>query len=158
MLFNLGAIYNQLGITAGVGSEEALKKAAQYFQQAAGVYQSIVDKLPSWNIPGSANVQLNSLSNLMLAQAQEVFLTKAIGTKMKAGTLAKLAMQTACFYGLALDIAQETSVFDKAWLSHLTAKQNHFSAVAQYCKINLCFLYNNYVRQRIGIGSEWKVW
>jgi hypothetical protein len=34
--------------------------------------------LETWNIAGSPNQQLNTLSNLMLAQAQEVFLKKAI--------------------------------------------------------------------------------
>lgn len=90
-----------------------MKKAAQYFQQSSGAYQTIIDKLPEWNIQGSANLQLNALSNLMLSQAQEVFFLKAASGKMKEGTLAKLAMQTATFYGVSLDIAQECSVFDK---------------------------------------------
>ena len=90
-----------------------MKKAAQYFQQSSGAYQTIIDKLPEWNIQGSANLQLNALSNLMLSQAQEVFFLKAASSKMKEGTLAKLAMQTATFYGVSLDIAQECSVFDK---------------------------------------------
>ena len=32
---------------------------------------------------------------------------------MKEGTLAKLAMQTATFYGVTLEIAEECSVFEK---------------------------------------------
>ena len=70
----------------------------------------------------------------MLGQAQEVFLLKTIGSKMKEGTLAKLAMQAATFYGLAYEIAQETVIFDRSWLSHMQGKHFHFCCVAQYYK------------------------
>ena len=126
MLFNIGAIYSHLALAAlssGNNNEESYKKAAQYFQLSAGAYQTIVDKLPEWNIQGSANLQLNALTNLMLSQAQEVFFLKAVSSnfsdffnsigKMKEGTLAKLAKQAATFYGLALEIAEECAVFGK---------------------------------------------
>ncbi|KAJ3344598.1 pH-response regulator protein palA/rim20, partial [Kappamyces sp. JEL0680] len=114
VLFNLAAIYSHLAVNLGVGSEDAMKKSALYFQQSAGAFQTITDKLPVWGIEGNANTQLNALCNLMLAQAQEVFLAKAISSKMKEGTLAKLAMQVSTFYGVAHDIASETSIFDKS--------------------------------------------
>jgi programmed cell death 6-interacting protein len=119
VLFNLGAIYNHLGISVGMASEEAIKKSAHYFQLAAGVYQTITDKLATWNISGNANTQLSALSNLNLACAQEVFLQKATNQKMKEGTLAKLAMQVSQFYCVAYDIASQTEIFNKNWLSHM---------------------------------------
>lgn len=69
--------------------------------------------MPDWGIQGSANTQLSALSNLMLAQAQEAFLAKAVSGKMKDATLAKLAMQVATFYGVSFDIANETDIFDR---------------------------------------------
>jgi programmed cell death 6-interacting protein len=134
VLFNLGAIYNHLAILAGSSGDEAIKKSAYFFQQSAGVYQTISDKLVSWNILGNANTQLNALSNLNLAQAQEVFLTKATNQKMKEGTLAKLSMQVSQFYAVAYEIASNTEIFNKSWLSHMQMKQHHFAALAQFYK------------------------
>ncbi|KAJ3272917.1 pH-response regulator protein palA/rim20 [Terramyces sp. JEL0728] len=141
VLFNLGAIYCQLADQAGTTSEEGIKKAASYYQQSAGAFQCILDNLHAWDISSTANTQLNALSNLMLAQAQEVFLLKAIAGinvlipgKMREGTLAKLAMQVSTFYSISYEIASQTSLFDKQWLCCMQAKQHHFSAVARYYK------------------------
>lgn len=134
VLFNIGAIYCQLGVATGTQTEDAIKKSAAYFQHAAGAYKTIVEKLPIWNIQGSANTQLDALSNLMLGQAQEIFLNKAIVAKMKESTLAKLASQTSAFYQAAYDIAKETPIFDKSWLAHMNCKQLHFRSVCQYYK------------------------
>lgn len=78
ILFNLAAIYSQLATNQSLGSEDGIKKAASYYQQSAGVFQHVSEALESWGIQGSANTQLSALSNLMLAQAQEVFLYKAV--------------------------------------------------------------------------------
>ena len=82
VLFNLAAIYSHLAVNMGLGSEDSLKKAAAFFQQAAGTFETIVEKLPVWGIEGAANTQLNALCNLMLAQAQEVFLAKAVSSEL----------------------------------------------------------------------------
>ncbi|KAJ3255782.1 pH-response regulator protein palA/rim20 [Boothiomyces macroporosus] len=134
ILFNLGAIYCQLADQAGTTSEEGIKKSAAYYQQSAGAFQCILDNLHAWDISSTANTQLNALTNLMLAQAQEVFLLKAIAGKMREGTLAKLAMQVSTFYSISHEIAAQTSLFDKQWLSCMQAKQHHFCAVARYYK------------------------
>jgi len=59
------------------------------------------------------------LLNVMLAQAQEVFLEKQIADQKKVGLLAKLASQAGSLYAQVMDGVQENvnkAIFDKAWL------------------------------------------
>lgn len=61
---------------------------------------------------------VKALINIMLAQAQEVFLEKQITDKKKIGLLAKLAAQAAYWYGQALEGVQENVnkvIFEKVW-------------------------------------------
>ena len=63
---------------------------------------------------------VKSLINIMLAQAQEIFLEKQVADKKKVGLLGKLAAQAGYLYGQALEGVQEnvtTGIFDKAWLT-----------------------------------------
>ncbi|KAI8892342.1 BRO1-like domain-containing protein [Globomyces pollinis-pini] len=144
VMFNLGAVYSQLADAAGITNEDGIKKAAAYYQQAAGVYQYIMDSLPSWGITGTANTQLSALSNLMLGQAQEAFLLKAVAGKMKEGVLAKLAIQASTFYSVAHEIAKETEVFEKNWLCQMEAKKYHLAAMASLYKSTECELTGKY--------------
>ncbi|KAJ2991928.1 pH-response regulator protein palA/rim20 [Globomyces sp. JEL0801] len=140
VMFNLGAVYSQLADAAGITNEDGIKKAAAYYQQAAGVYQYIMDSLPSWGITGTANTQLSALSNLMLGQAQEAFLLKAVAGKMKEGVLAKLAIQASTFYSVAHEIAKET----ENWLCQMEAKKYHLAAMASLYKSTECELTGKY--------------
>lgn len=61
---------------------------------------------------------VKTLINIMLAQAQEVFLEKQIADGKKSGMLAKLAAQAGLLYSQAVDGCQENAtkgVFDKLW-------------------------------------------
>ncbi|KAH9246775.1 hypothetical protein BASA81_015665 [Batrachochytrium salamandrivorans] len=132
VLFNLAALYSQLAGNVNLTSDDTFKRAASYFQQAAGVFTMIVESLSIWNISGSSAVQLNSLSQLMLAQGQEVFFEKALAGKMKDATLAKLAQQASVFYAAAFEGASKTQVFDKAWNSYMQVKLLHWKSVSHY--------------------------
>lgn len=78
---------------------------------------------------------VKAVINIMLAQAQEVFLEKQIADQKKIGLLAKLASQAATLYGQALEGVQENvtkAVFEKVWLLMVQAKFNLMSSTAQY--------------------------
>jgi programmed cell death 6-interacting protein len=137
LIFNLGAIYNHLGQETGYENDEAMKKGALYYQKSAGCYQSILDNLNNWEIFGSPNSQLGVLANLMLGQAQEVFMKKAVAGNMKSITLAKLAVQVSNFHQCAYETAVTTDTFNQSWLSHMQAKHLYYSGVASYCTILL---------------------
>nr|KAJ3418151.1 Rhophilin, Rho GTPase binding protein [Polyrhizophydium stewartii] len=130
VLFNLAALYSSLASNMTLDSEAAYKRAAMLFQQAAGAFAAIVDNLAAWNISTSSSVQLNALSQLMLAHAQEVFFEKAQSGNMKVGTLAKLAAQVAVFYETASEGASQTQVFDKSWIAYMNIKLSYWKAVA----------------------------
>lgn len=63
---------------------------------------------------------VKTLINIMLAQAQEVFLEKQIADGKKSGMLAKLASQAGLLYAQAAEGVQENcakGVMDKSWLT-----------------------------------------
>lgn len=62
---------------------------------------------------------LGALSSLMLAQAQEIFVHKAIHDQMKDEVIAKLSAQAEELYGDALKLFQREifrSFWDKEWV------------------------------------------
>lgn len=78
---------------------------------------------------------VKTLINIMLAQAQEVFLEKQIADQKKVGLLAKLSSQAATLYGQALEGVQENvtkAVFEKVWLLVVQVKFNLMKSLAQY--------------------------
>ncbi len=62
---------------------------------------------------------VKTIINIMLAQAQEVFLEKQVADMKKMGLLSKLAGQAAALYAQAIDGVQDNvnrAVFEKVWL------------------------------------------
>lgn len=62
---------------------------------------------------------LGALSALMLAQAQEIFVYKAIHDSMKDGIVARLAAQAEELYAIALKLFQKEifrAFWDKEWV------------------------------------------
>eukprot|EP00894_Picocystis_sp_ML_P000738 jgi/Pico_ML_1/51255/g2317.t1 len=80
ILFNLGATISQQAIETDRDSENGIKLACKYFQEAAGVFalvrQTGVAKIPAAG-KDLSNESSTMLENLMLAQAQECFFVKA---------------------------------------------------------------------------------
>jgi programmed cell death 6-interacting protein len=131
VLFNLAAIYSKLACAQPLNAD-GFKKAANYFQQAAGVLEFLAKSLDGWGIQGSANVQLAALAELMFANAQEAFFVKAVHGNMKSGTLAKLAIKAADFYTACLTQISDLDIFDKLWISYLKVKIEYFKGLAHY--------------------------
>ena len=78
---------------------------------------------------------VKTLINVMLAQAQEVFLEKQVTDGKKVGLLAKLASQAAYLYTQATEGVQDNvnrAVFDKLWLHVAQAKTNYLSSIAHF--------------------------
>ena len=62
---------------------------------------------------------VKTLIQIMLAQAQEVFLEKQVADQKKVGLLAKLSSQAAYLYQQAVEGTQENvnkAIFEKVWL------------------------------------------
>lgn len=75
---------------------------------------------------------LESLQQLMLAQAQECFWQKAVMDGYKDASIAKLAAKVSDFYSEAGDWGVKSEAVSSEWIHHMTAKHHHFAAAAQY--------------------------
>lgn len=77
-------------------------------------------------------VTLESLQDLLLAQAQECFWQKAVMDGYKDASIAKLAARVSDLYSTAGDWAVQSAAISSEWIHHMAAKHHHFAAAAQY--------------------------
>lgn len=136
VLFNLAAMYSQLALSSNRATSDGLKNAASYFCFAAGVVQhlknSVIPELRSTPPEDMDDLTLESLENLMLAQAQECFWQKAVKDGLKDASIAKLAAKVSDLYSDASDWALKSNSISSEWIHHMNAKHHHFAAAAQY--------------------------
>lgn len=124
VLFNVAALQSAVAAAQSTENDDSLKLATKLLQQSAGIFAHLKGVTP-FAIPQEPTPDLNPetlqvLSNLMLAQAQEIFVLKAIKDSMKDGIVAKLACQCEEMYAEALRGLQKDSlrsIWDKEWVS-----------------------------------------
>ncbi|ESO86831.1 hypothetical protein LOTGIDRAFT_207048 [Lottia gigantea] len=154
MLFNIAALQSQIAAVQNNDSDEGLKTAAKYFQQACGIYGHLKDVVMS-HVQQDPTPDINpdtvsALSSLMLAQAQEAFYRKATNDKMKDAMIAKLAYQTSELYADAMKLMQLSSIRDlwpRDWLSTVVMKQAAFHGLAEYYQSQVAANGKNYGEQ-----------
>ena len=136
ILYNLAALYSQLAVTLNRTTSEGLKSANNYFCQAAGVIlylkNEVVPDLRSTPPEDMDAMTLSCIEQLLLAQAQECFWSKAVKDGMKDGIIAKLAAKVSDFYDQAAEYGTKSETISTEWIHHMTAKHHHFAAAAQY--------------------------
>lgn len=136
MLYNLAALYSQLAVSLNRSTSDGLKSACNYFCQAAGVLShlrtEIIPDMRSLPPEDMDTMTLESLQQLMLAQAQECFWSKAVKDGLKDGLIAKLAAKVSDFYDQAAEFGTKSDTISTEWIHHMTAKHHHFAAAAQY--------------------------
>ncbi|CAB4419941.1 unnamed protein product [Rhizophagus irregularis] len=165
VLFNIGAMYSQLGVSENRTTPEGVKRACQHFQYAAGCFKHLDGVIiPEMRITPPLDMSsetLNVLINTMLAQAQECFWQKAVHDKYKDGTVAKLASQVSIYYENAHEIALNNTeiakLFGQGWLVHLQVKSWHFQAAAEFRKSSECMSQNKYGEEiaRLQVAQEY---
>ncbi|KAJ5934716.1 hypothetical protein N7466_004263 [Penicillium verhagenii] len=136
VLFNLAALYSQLAYAGNRTTSDGLKQACNYSCQAAGVLSHLRnDILPDLRTSPPEDMDemtLKSLEQLLLAQGQECFWQKAVKDGLKDISIARLAAQVSDFYGDAGDLAVNSNAISTEWIHHMTAKNHHFAAAAQF--------------------------
>lgn len=136
ILFNLAAMYSQLGLSSNRATSDGLKSAASNFCFAAGVISHlknvVIPELRSATPDDMDTLTLESLEALMLAQAQECFWQKAVKDGLKDGSIAKLAAKVSDLYHEARGWALKSESIRSEWIHHINAKHHHFAAAAQY--------------------------
>lgn len=124
ILFNIGAMQSAIAAQQPLDTEESLKLAAKMLQQAAGVFAylkgNIMMAVHQETTPDLNPDTLNALSQLMLAQAQEVIAYKCIRDEMKESMVAKVCSQCDELYTDALRSLQKEGVkalWERDWIS-----------------------------------------
>lgn len=136
VLFNLAALYSQLGAFTNRTTSEGLRIASNYFCLSAGVISYLrVDVISFLNslVPEDMDeMSLENIERILLAQAQECFWQKAVKDKLKNISIAKLAAMASDYYAQAGDYGVKSDSITSEWIHHAIAKHHQFAAVAQY--------------------------
>ncbi|KAI8912896.1 BRO1-like domain-containing protein, partial [Entophlyctis helioformis] len=142
-LFNLAAIYSQLGAKHRMWTADGKKTAAAYFQKAAGVLVHIRDTLTQRfkvkvdKCSDMSEETLTGAATLMLAQAAECFYEKANDEKSSSPVTALVAVYSADLYDVAYRSFKTGSTLirhrvPRTWSSTVKAKALLFSAIAHF--------------------------
>ncbi|CAG7817435.1 unnamed protein product [Allacma fusca] len=140
VLFNIAAMQSQIASLHRISdTDEELKSSARLFQLSSGIFghlKSAASVMGGQEPTPDLNPEtLSALSTLMLAQAQEVFVTKAIQDKMKDAIVAKLCAQAEELYADSMRQLQKDTVkhlWDKEWLPTVAGKQAAFLALGHF--------------------------
>lgn len=124
VLFNIAALQSAIAASQGTYRDDGFKLATKLLQQSAGIFAHL-KSTTSVVVQQEFTFDLNSktlglLSNLMLAQAQEIFVLKAIKHHMKESTVAQLATSCKDSYDQVLrDLQKDAfrSIWDKNWIA-----------------------------------------
>lgn len=142
ILFNLAASYSDIAATAlneDIHNEHALQLAAKYFQLSSGIFWSLKSDAPAALGQRTPQTDLNPsildiLHYLMLAQAQEAILVKAVQNNMSDISLSKLASQCSDYYSESYKLIQIVKSIwpEKEWFNQIYAKQLAYSAISDF--------------------------
>ncbi|XP_012269159.2 programmed cell death 6-interacting protein [Athalia rosae] len=145
VLFNIAALQSSVAATQSLESDEGLKLAAKLFQQSAGIFNflkgNVMLAIQQEPTPDISPDTLGALSSLMIAQAQEIFVHKAIHDSMKDGIVAKLAAQAEDLYADALKLFQKEifrAFWDKEWVPLVAGKQAGYRAMSEFYQSLVC--------------------
>ncbi|KAH9481355.1 pH-response regulator protein palA/RIM20 [Psilocybe cubensis] len=146
LLFNLAALYSQLGSAQDRSNNDGIKGAAANYQQAAGtllyLHSVVLPKLTY--SPSDEEIALDlstdfvkGLEWLMLAQAQECSWQMAKLNQYKNSVIAKIASTAASLYRSASSAFRNApseirALLPSDWIPHIETKEHHFSSVAEY--------------------------
>ncbi|ORX43624.1 BRO1-domain-containing protein [Piromyces finnis] len=142
VLFNIGAMYSNVGTKENLDNADDIKNACIYFQRAAGIFTYLKEELHgSLKCPVPPDMLPNSLDfliKLMLAQAQECFWKKAVLSKMKNNTIAKLAKAASNLYGEAYKVGNNNNLISQEWISYVLSKMYYLESACliRYAMIN----------------------
>lgn len=130
MLYNLGAVLSK--IAASSQSQETAKIAYNYFQVSAGIFKTLGSNFLNAPSPELSRENTSFLCELMLAQAQESFVTSTIEQGKSGLLVAKLAVYLGDSYESMYDLLKSTKpkIFPTYFPEIFHLKSQYFSALA----------------------------
>ena len=120
IIFNISAVLSSYATFQDRSTDTAIKTAYHSFQASAGMFTYINENFLHAPSTDLSRETVKTLINLMLAQAQEVFIEKQAAGGVKDALRAKLAAQAGYLYSQALEGVQENvnkAIFEKVWLT-----------------------------------------
>ncbi|XP_019510088.1 PREDICTED: rhophilin-2 isoform X2 [Hipposideros armiger] len=140
VLFNIGALYTQIGTRCNRQMQDGLESAVDAFQRAAGVLNYLKETFthtPSYDM---SPAMLSVLVKMMLAQAQESVFEKIClsGLRNEFFMLVKVAQEAAkvgeVYQQLHAAMSQEPvkENIPYSWASLACVKAHHYGALAHY--------------------------
>ncbi|KAA8532612.1 hypothetical protein F0562_032572 [Nyssa sinensis] len=156
VLFNLGAVQSQIGLTFDRSSIEGRRQASHSFIASAGAFALLRDTASTKASMGSSTTVdvsvecAGMLERLMLAQAQECVFENTIAKGSTPGVCAKISRQVGLYYEealAALNVAPLNQHFDKTWITHVQLKAALFYAEA-------CYRYSLELHEKEEIAEE----
>lgn len=145
VLFNIAALQSQIAAAQSLKDDSGLKQAARLMQMSANCFAQLVseaaaavaDHQPTTDLQPEV---LHALSRVMVAQAQEMFVLKAVCQQMKASVAARLSAQCAEYFGEAARALRESTrcAWDKEWVNVVSAKRHAYSGYAEFYQSEVC--------------------
>ncbi|KAJ3172308.1 bck1-like resistance to osmotic shock [Irineochytrium annulatum] len=145
-IFNIAAVMSSIAALQNRFDPAGLKTAFNYLQASAGLFQYINENFLHAPSVDLSRDSIKALVDLMLAQAQEVFIEKVTIESKKGALVAKLAAQASHWYSLAADGLAGDAVkgqFDRAWveLAKVTGPLMY-----SYCSVYLLTAFNTFIQ------------
>ncbi|OCF35794.1 pH-response regulator protein palA/RIM20 [Kwoniella heveanensis BCC8398] len=148
VLFNIAALYASMAAAERRAEAEGIKRALGYLTASAGILEYIINSiLPTLqselSTPHAAGYDmtesfLGAIKEFVLGEAQECYWQQAVlQGSYKNGLIGKLSMKVSEYYKNSLSSMNgsdypSASFFPANWVAHITVKQMHFEAAAQY--------------------------
>ena len=133
-----------------------LQKALKCLQIGAGIFKALkkhVDEFQQNHTLNTVDMKpetLEFLADLLLAQAQEMVVYKAINERMKDIIIAKLSAQTELLYSnlkRKMVTMESKRVFPTGWTLTIAEKQMFYSGLSQYHQATVC-------HEQMSVGEE----
>ncbi|RKP17973.1 BRO1-domain-containing protein [Rozella allomycis CSF55] len=141
-LFNAAVAHCLVGEREPKTDSESIKRACNSFLIASGIFQYVREKHLNTEAPNSEvnDVNLNILTMVYQAKAQECYVLKGMQDKMKDGLLAKIAARTGEMYELCYETVKASdpkrSVFGKQFGPNLFGNGCKYLVMAMMKKAN----------------------
>ena len=145
VLFNIGALNSWVAANQDFYNNESLHKALKCLQASAGIFRYLKDNIgivieKNYTLDIKPDT-LDILAELMISQAQEMVIAKAMKDDMKDGVMAKLCSQCdAMFSNLKEEMTSSSNnnVFSSSWSISITQKQKFYQGISQYFQSKIC--------------------
>jgi hypothetical protein len=141
VLYNLAAALSAFAQHQNLSDVNGLKGAFNYYQAAAGYFKYVGDNFLHSPSVDTSRDMVSMLEELVLAQAQECFVQKALLENKKGNLISKLSKHLSFSYSAILESLAKATLSGKvpsSWADFAKIKAKYYQALAYYHKALYC--------------------